>query len=76
MQKKINSFITDYLSDFLCGYRPGFSTQHALIKLIESWRQILDSRGYSGADLMDLAKEFDTINHELLITKLHAYGFK
>ena len=75
MQKQINSFIADYLSDFLCGYRQGFSTKHALIKLIESWRQSLDSRGYSGAVLMDLSKAFDTINHELLIAKLHAYCF-
>ena len=75
MQKKINSFITDYLSDFLCACRQGFNTQNVLIKLIESSRQILGSRGYSEAVLMDLSIAFDTINQELLIAKLHAYSF-
>ena len=44
-------------------------------QIVESWRQSLGSRGYSGAALMDLSKAFATINHVLLIAKLHAYGF-
>ena len=72
MQKQPNHLLHyGHLSGFLCAY----STKHALIKLIESWRQRLDSRGYSGAVVMDLSNTFETINHELLITKLHAYGF-
>ena len=64
-----------YLSQNLCGYRKGFSTQTALTMLLEKWKKILDDNGYAGAVLMDLSKACDTINHELLITKLHAYGF-
>ena len=31
--------------------------------------------GIAGAKFMDLAKVFDTLNHELLIEKVRAYGF-
>ena len=34
-----------------------------------------DKRGYAGILLTDLSKVFDCINHELLIAKLHAFGF-
>ena len=51
------------------------SIQQALVSLIEKWQTILDKNGYAGAVLMDLSKVFDTINHDLLIAKLNAYGF-
>ena len=59
----------------MCGYRKGYSTQFALLALVEKWKKILDNHGYAGAIITDLLKAFDTINHELLIAKLHAYGF-
>ena len=59
----------------MCEYRKGYNTQHALVSLIEKWKKILDNKGFGGAVLMDLSKAFDTLNHELLIAKLHAYGF-
>ena len=75
MLNQITTYMNEYLSPFLCGYRKGFSTQTALSFLIEKWKKILDNKGYGAAILMDLSKAFDTINHELLIAKLHAYGF-
>ena len=64
-----------FLSPFLCGYRKGYSAQHALLSMLEKWRISLDKGGYGGGVLMDLSKAFDTLDHDLLIAKLHAYGF-
>ena len=62
------------LSPAMCGYRNEYSAQFALVALIEKFKESLDKGGYAGAMLMDLSKAFDTINHDLLIAKLHAYG--
>ena len=75
MQSQIIGFINKRLSPYLCGYRKGFNTQHALLSLVERWKRTLDKHGYAAAILMDLSKAFDTLNHELLLAKLHAYGF-
>ena len=75
LYKQMSSHIEEYLSPYLCGYRKGFSTQQAFLPLLERWKNVLDKKGYGGAVLMDLSKAFDTLNHDHLIAKLHAYGF-
>ena len=42
--------------------------------MTEKWCKCLDENIVVGAILMDLSKAFDSLPHELLITKLHAYG--
>ena len=46
--------------------------QYDILTLIERWKSCLDKQGFASALLTDVSKAFDTINHELLIAKLHA----
>ena len=64
-----------YLSWLFCGFRKGYNAQHALMRAIERWKACLDNGGKIGAIFMVLSKAFDCIRHDLLIAKLHAYGF-
>ena len=75
LHRQVISYVDQLLSPFTCGYRKGFSTQQALLSLIERRKYALDQNGYGCAILMHLSKAFDTIHHDLLLAKLGAYGF-
>ena len=66
--------MTNFCSYCKCGYRKGFSTQHAILSLIEKWKKVLNNKGYGWEILRDYLKAFDSINHGLLIAKLHMYS--
>ena len=75
MQPQIFAYVEKLSSPFLCGYRKGYSQQHALLTMLEKLKVSFDKGGYGGGVLMDLSKAFDTLDHDLLTAKLYAYGF-
>ena len=65
----------DKLSKYLTGFRKSHGTQHLLETMLEKWKKAVDNGEYVSALFLDLSKAFDTINHDLLLAKLKAYGF-
>ena len=59
----------------MTGFRKSRGSQHCLLKMLENWKSALDKSESVCALFMDLSKAFDTINHDLLLAKLKAYGF-
>ena len=53
----------------------GFQYPVCFIVSYRTLEKILDEIGFDGAVLIYLSKAFATLNHELLIAKLSAYGF-
>ena len=72
---QMNLFFESKFSPQLTGFRKNHSTQNALLNMIEKWRHTLDKGKKVGTIFMDLSKAFDTLNHNLLLAKLDAYGF-
>ena len=70
----MQSYFSTSLYNLLSSFWKGCSKQHALSRVIETWKQCLDSRGIVGTILMELSKAFDCIPHDVLIAKLKAYG--
>ena len=61
------------MHDSHLGFRRKHSCQTALVKLIDQWMAGIDKGDTIGSMFSDFRKEFDLVDHKILIQKLAAY---
>ena len=78
MYNRVNNYLKDnsLLFHKQFGFRKGHSTDHAVIKIIDSIYDSFNQNKYTLGVFIDLSKAFDTIYHNILIDKLISYGMK
>ena len=73
--RQISNYMESFLSKYQCGFWKGYSAWHCLLLMLEKWKLAADNGKVFGILLTNLSKAFDYLSHELLLVKLHAYGF-
>ena len=61
------------ISLFISAYRKNYNMQHAMIRLLEKWRENLDQNYVVGGGLVDVSKAFHCVSHGLSLAKPAAY---
>ena len=78
MYDRINNFITknNILYKYQFGFREGHGTNMALIVLRDKILNFIDSGDIVFGVFLDFSKAFDTVDHKILLKKLHKYGIR
>ena len=78
ISNQINSFISKHnlLYKYQYGFQENNSTEIALQQLCDNLTSKLDKSETICATFIDLAKAFDTVNHNILVKKLPSFGIR
>ena len=56
--------------------RKGYSTAQAILEITDSLKKALNKKMVTFGLFLDFSKAFDTVNHDILLSKLYHYGVR
>ena len=66
----------NHLHTYQSGFCIDYSTNNALMTILERIQKQLDAGNYTPGVFGDLKKAFDTVDHNILLEKLYYYGIR
>ena len=57
-------------------FAKGNSTQHIILDIVNTIQTNMSQGLFSSGIFIDVKKAFDTVDHDILLSKLHHYGFR
>jgi len=78
MFKRLNNYLNhlNFFTDSQYGFRTNRSTDLALLEITENILKGMEDKLVTIGLFLDLSKAFDSINHDILLKKLHCIGIR
>ena len=62
--------------EYQFGFRKGYSTEKAILEITDNIKISIDNKEITCGLFLDFSKAFDTVNHQILLSKLYKYGIQ